>query len=306
MFKHILIPLDGSSMAESVLASVAALNQKLNATITLIHVIEHNAPESVHGERHLTNEEDACNYLSEVAEKWFPDNTQVERHVHTEEVENVAASIVSHAGELAQDLIVMCAHGNSGLHDWVMGNIAQQVISQGKTPVLLLHPNNPKTSAPLLAEILVAHDGEVEHEAGLPLAARLAQLFDAHLRLVQVVPTLGTLNSEQAASGRLLPGATTLLLEIAESEAGEHLQEHADEWKKTYDVAVDVEIRRGDPANQVIASANEHKADLIVIGTHGKAGIKAFWAGSVASKIIAQAGSFPLLLIPVTLAAPPE
>ena len=174
MFKHILIPLDGSSMAESVLASVAALNQKLNATITLIHVIEHNAPESVHGERHLTNEEDACNYLSEVAEKWFPDNTQVERHVHTEEVENVAASIVSHAGELAQDLIVMCAHGNSGLHDWVMGNIAQQVISQGKTPVLLLHPNNPKTSAPLLAEILVAHDGEVEHEAGLPLAARLS------------------------------------------------------------------------------------------------------------------------------------
>ncbi|MCE1254925.1 MAG: universal stress protein, partial [Anaerolineae bacterium] len=289
-----------------VLATVARLNQKLNAAITLIHVIERNAPESVHGERHLTKEEDACNYLTEMAEKWFPAETHVERHVHTEEVENVAASIVSHAGELAQDLIVMCAHGNSGLHDWVMGNIAQQVISQGKTPVLLLHPEISRDSNFDLSEILIAHDGVIEHESGLPLVARLAQQFNAHLRLLQVVPTLGTLSSEQAASGRLLPGATSLLLEIAETDAAAHLQEHAYEWEKTYALSVDVEIRRGDPANQVVASAREHKADLIVIGTHGKAGMKAFWAGSVASKIIAQAGHFPLLLIPVNLALPPD
>ena len=57
-------------------------------------------------------------------------------------------------------------------------------------------------------------------------------------------------------------------------------------------------MRRGDPAPQVVAAARG--SDLIVIGTHGKAGMKAFWSGSVASKIITQT-HHPILLIPVNV-----
>jgi nucleotide-binding universal stress UspA family protein len=296
MLKHILVPLDGSRMAEMALPTAVLLAQKLEASVTLIHVIEHNAPQSVHGDRHLTNQVEASTYLSETAAAYFPAGSQVECHVHTEEVQNVAASIVNHEGEFSPDLIVMCAHGSSGMHEFMVGNIAQQVIAHGKTPLLLLRPDR-SGSSPVINRILVALDGISEHENGLPLVARLAAAFSASLHLVQVVPTLGTLSGNQAASGRLLPGTTTVMLEIAETEAEEHLAEHVSEWKLA-GLHVQAEVRRGDPAPQVVAAAQD--SDLIVIGTHGKAGIKAFWSGSVASKIITQT-HLPILLIPVNV-----
>jgi nucleotide-binding universal stress UspA family protein len=299
MFKNILVPLDGSSMAETALPTAAVLAKTLHASITLIHVIERNAPPTVHGERHLTNEGDARNYLIEMAKKWFSPETALEQHVHTEKVENVADSIVSHAGELKQDLIVMCAHGKNGFHDWVTGNIAQQIISKGKTPVLLLRPEAKNGKGIVFQNLLVAFDGIQEHETGFPLVADLAKAFQARLHLVQVVHTFGTLSGERAASGRLLPATTTLMLDMAESEAEAHLQEHASQWLSA-GLQVDTEVRRGDPAPQVLAAAAEKQVDLIAIGTHGKAGMNAFWAGSVASKIIVQA-HVPLLIIPVNV-----
>jgi len=296
MLKHILVPLDGSHMAEMALPTTALLASKLEASVTLIHVIEHNAPQRVHGDHHLTNQAEASAYLSLVAQTYFPSGIQVDCHVHTEEVQNVAASIVNHAGEFLPDLIVMCAHGSSGLHEFMVGNIAQQVIAHGKTPLLLLRPDECG-DAPVINRILVALDGISEHEKGLPLVARLAAAFSASLHLVQVVPTLGTLNFNQAAAGRLLPGTTTVMLEIAESEAQQHLAEHVAEWQAT-GLQVHAEVRRGDPVPQVVAAAQD--SDLIVIGTHGKAGMKAFWSGSVASKIITQT-HLPILLIPVNV-----
>jgi nucleotide-binding universal stress UspA family protein len=296
MLKHILVPLDGSHMAELALPTAALLAQKLEASVTLIHVIEHNAPQKIHGDRHLTNKAEASAYLSETAKTHFLNSIPVECHVHSEEVQNVAASIVSHVSEFSSDLVVMCSHGSSGVHDFMVGNIAQQIISMGKTPLLLLRPDECGDS-PVISRILVALDGISEHENGLPLVARLASVFSASLHLVQVVPTLATLSGNQAASGRLLPGTTTVMLEIAESAAEEHLAEHVAEWQK-YGLSVQAEVRRGDPAPQVVAAAKD--SDLVVIGTHGKAGMKAFWSGSVASKIITQT-HLPILLIPVNV-----
>ena len=296
MIKHILVPLDGSHMAELALPTAALLSQKLDTAVTLIHVIEHNAPQSVHGDRHLTNEREAKEYLAQTARTYFPGGSRIVCHVHTEEVQNVAGSIVGHIGEFAPDLIVMCAHGNSGVRDFMVGNIAQQVIAHGRIPVLLLRPDKLGGS-PVINRILVALDGIPEHETGLPLVAGLAAAFSARLHLVQVVPTLTTLSGNQAASSRLLPGTTTIMLEIAESEAEAHLAEHVAEWQAA-GLQVVAEVRRGDPAPQVVAAAKD--SDLIVVGTHGKAGMQAFWSGSVGSKIITQT-HLPILLIPVNV-----
>jgi nucleotide-binding universal stress UspA family protein len=140
MFKHILLPLDGSQMSETAVPVVAYLAEKLKAQVTLLHVIEKNAPEKIHGQKHLVSEDEACRYLAEIAEKDFPKGVKVHYHVHTDEVDRVSASIVQHSDEFDPDLIVMCAHGEGGLHDFVVGNIAQQIIAAGSVPVLLLQP----------------------------------------------------------------------------------------------------------------------------------------------------------------------
>ena len=56
-------------------------------------------------------------------------------------------------------------------------------------------------------------------------------------------------------------------------------------------------IRRGDPVQQILADSQDE--DLIVLGTHGKAGIDAFWAGSVAPKVVSQT-RLPVLLVPAS------
>ena len=90
MFKHIFIPLDGSRLAEAALPAAVFLAETLGARVTLMHVIEHDAPQEIHGDRHLSDPEEARQYLDEVAARAFPPGTDVERHVHGNEVRNVA------------------------------------------------------------------------------------------------------------------------------------------------------------------------------------------------------------------------
>jgi nucleotide-binding universal stress UspA family protein len=64
MFKRLLVPLDGSHLAEAALPAAAFLALKLNAVLTLVHIVERNAPEEIHGDRHLTNADEANAYLA--------------------------------------------------------------------------------------------------------------------------------------------------------------------------------------------------------------------------------------------------
>jgi len=298
MFKHILVPLDGSHLAESALPVAVALSTAFGSTVTLIHIIEHNAPQEIHGERHLRQQKEAYDYLDQVAQQNFPANIKVIRHVHTDEVKDVARSIVEHSGELSPDLIVMCSHGESGLRDIVVGSIAQQVINRGKTPILLVQPDEDRFAQTIsFRRLMVALDGDPEHEKALPLAKGLAKSLNANLDLVMVVYTLGTLPSERAATSRLLPVATSVMLDMTETSAQDYLQGMAASFE-TEGINVSWEVRRGDPAANIIDSAERSSADLIVLATHGKSGIGAFWAGSVAPKVVTQT-RIPLLLVPV-------
>jgi nucleotide-binding universal stress UspA family protein len=296
MFTHLLVPLDGSKLAEGSLAVASMLCQKLNAVATLIHIIEEDAPQEIHGERHLTDEDEACRYLNEIAEKYFlPD--AVTCHVHAEKVQDVAQSISDHSGELAPDLIVMCTHGKSGLRDFMVGSIAQQIIGLGKTPILLVNPLEDDHETVRFTKILVALDGDPAHDASLPVAAELAQKLGAGLHLLTVVHTLGTLPGERAATGWMLPGATRAMLDMDEETALEHLQILAGEWRKK-GLSVTTEVLRGDPAQQIVANTVNVGADLIALATHGKSGMSAFWSSSVGPRVVGSSET-PLLLIPV-------
>lgn len=294
MFKHILIPLDGSRLAESVLPYSVALCKKSAAQVTLLHVIEKGASAEIHGERHLTNEVEACNYLGEIAEKYFSGVSNVERHVHTDEVSHVPASIVQHSSELKPDLIILCTHGQGGIRDMVVGSIAQQVVSNGQVPVLLVHPGQKFSG---FSSLLVALDGDPEHDRALDLAADLARMLTASLRLLRVVPTYDTLTGEHAALSTMLPNTTLAYLDVMEEEAVHYLQERLNRFCGE-GIECEAEVQRGDPAQEVVKSAMNSNVDLIILGTHGKSGLNAFWSGSVTPKIIART-KIPILLFPV-------
>jgi nucleotide-binding universal stress UspA family protein len=296
MFKHLLVPLDGSNLAEAALPYASALAQNLGASVTLIHVIERNPPEKVHGATHLKDARAAQMYLDNVAQHAFGPSVHVICHVHTSEVSEVAHSIVEHAGEFQPDLIVMCTHGESDLKQRISGSIAQQVISQGKTSLLLIPPNETGASASyMLKTILVPLDGDPEHEQGIRVALGVAKANMGSLHMLVVINTPETLTGEKAATSRMLPGMTAELLNISEQTASNYLREQL-ALLKSSGLTLSAEVARGEPARTIVATAKRIKADLIVLGTHGKSGIDAFWQGSVAPKV-SNRSDVPMLLV---------
>lgn len=298
MFKNILVPLDGSQLAETALIPAASLSQTLAAPVTLLHIIEKDAPQSIHSDRHLVKADEASGYLNKIAGSAFPSTTQVDIHVHTAAVQDVAASIIHHASEeFNPDLIVMCAHGKSGVRDLVFGNIAQQVVAGGQTPLLLIQPQGGKPRPFSLHSILVPLDTESRHDESLHYAKALAKAYGAELHLLTVIPTYSTLSGREAAVSNMLPATASVYLEIQEDTAREHLQDHLNDLLAAGFIS-SAEIGRGDPADVIVATAANIQADLILLGTHRKAGMDAFWARSVAPNVVKKAAT-PLLLIPL-------
>jgi nucleotide-binding universal stress UspA family protein len=298
MFKHILVPLDGSKLAEAALPAAVSLAETFHAPVTLLHIIEQDAPDEVHRDRHLTEANEANAYLAKIAKRAFPTKTKVNLHVHTSPVEDVARSIVDHSSdEIQPDLIILCSHGNSGMHDLFFGNIAQEVAAASGTPVLLIKPDDSSLSFQI-KHILVPLDNESVHDKALPTAETLAKTYEAELNLLCVIPTLGTLSGELAAVSNMLPATSTAYLDITEEIALEHFQGHLNEYKKAH-IRATAEIARGDPATVISKTAEEIRADLILFGTHGHLGLDAFWNRSVAAGV-ARRTVIPILLIPLS------
>jgi nucleotide-binding universal stress UspA family protein len=298
MFAKLLIPLDGSRLAEAALPPASYLSERLGSQVVLVHIIERDAPEAVHGERHLTRPAEADGYLAEVAARAFPRGLPVERHVHEAATRDVARSIVEHAVELKRDLVVMCTHGRGGLRDLLFGSIAQNVVKLGETPVLLVYPLEGDESAAFVCRrILVPLDGSHDHEHGLPTATALAARLGAELHLVMVVPTLGSLSGESALTGQLLPTATRAVLELTRESAEEYLAGHVTRLRAE-GLAVTAEVSRGDTAAAIGAVAEAAGADLIVLASHGRAGLDAVLAHSVAPRVSRQRVA-PVLLLPI-------
>ena len=297
MFTRLLVPLDGSQLAETVLPAAAFLATRLGASVVLIHVIEPEAPSEVHGEAHLRTEPEADAYLRKIAVAYFPPPAAVETHVHAGKFINVTQSITDHVTEFGSDLILMCTHGRSGPRQFLFGSIAQQIESLGSVPVLFFRATaagQPATYA--LSRLLVPLDGDPAHEHSLAAAKDLARSCQATLHLLRVVPLYSDLSGPWVQSSRLLPGTTGRMLEMTVQEAHDYLES----LKATIErelLPVTAEVLRGDPADVIAEAVEAYQAALIVVGTHGRVGTDAFWSGSVASKLCRSCPT-PVLLIP--------
>jgi len=294
MISHLLIPLDGSSLAEIVLPYAKTLFKTFHSKVTLIHMLEKDTPGTIHGEKHLATEIDASEYLDGIAKKWFPKDTEVTCHVHTDVVENVADSLADHITELEPDLVLMCAHGRGGWRDFTVGNLAQQVIGRIGIPVILI--KNDTEPQGRLSSFLVCLDGTPEHEQVLPAAIELGKGLNAEIALLMAVHTRSSLPGSDGETGRLLPGTTRAVLDATEEYAYQYLEKKARFFEEA-GLMVTILVPRGDPAQEILKASSQGEYDLLVVGTHGKAGLGAFWAGSVGSKVI-NSSTIPLLMSP--------
>lgn len=298
MFRHLLVPLDGSRLAETALPVAEALAARLPAGLTLLHVLESGAPQFVHGDRHLSRAAEAEAYVHGAVD-WM-----VARGVHatgsvTMQQGDVAATIAAAAGTSGADLIVIATHGRSGVRGLLYGRVAQQVLQRGDVPVLLVPSSDRGADQPFVCHtLLIPLDGSMAAERALPAAAAVAAACRATVRLTWVVPTVDTLSGERAAAARLMPTAAATLLDEEAAEAARYLERVAEELGRQ-GLVVTAAVERGEPVQVLLDTASRHNADLIVIATHGRSGVSAVWAGSVASRIVG-AGTRPVLLVRIS------
>jgi nucleotide-binding universal stress UspA family protein len=282
MFTHLLVPLDGSQVAASVLPLSASLAQQLGSAVTLLHVIERDAPAAIHGDRHLTNPDEAERFLEELSQRYFSGAVAVERHAH----------------ERGSELIVLCTHGRGGLRHRLFGGIAQRVLRLGTVPVLLVPPAvEPAAREFQCRRVLVPLDGQAEHEQALPVATDLTRRCGAELRVLAVVPTFETLSGAQARSRQLLPGTTAAMLDLHEEEVAAYVARLTNGLREAGLETV-TEVARGDARSVIVGVAERTGTDVIVMGTHAKTGFDAFWEGSVAQWVAGRTRTL-LLLVPV-------
>ena len=136
MFKRILVPLDGSSLAEAILPQVQDLAKALGAELFLVRAaVAHVFPgvDPTEGEVDVVRKAEA--YVTEVAGRLHDAGIPIHTAVRYGEA---AEEILRHIKDNAVDLVAMSTHGRSGLSRLVLGSVAAQVVHRATVPVLLM------------------------------------------------------------------------------------------------------------------------------------------------------------------------
>ena len=186
MVTTILVPLDGSPLAERALPAATALARVLEGRLMLLRVTATprlgDWPEA---------EAEAATYLAEVAGRLEAEGLTVEtrlHHVYHMFYEGIVRAILNEADQAGDALIVMSTHGRGGLGRWLFGSIADEILRQAEVPVLMV-PATAKQTLPTdrPPRILVPLDGSPLAEEGLDRAGQLTEQLGAELHLLQVV-----------------------------------------------------------------------------------------------------------------------
>jgi nucleotide-binding universal stress UspA family protein len=294
--KRILVPLDGSVLAEAALAPAARIAGAMGADLLLFHVIEASPPGQVHGERHLATAGEARAYLEAAAGRLrgTDADVSVSTHVHEQQSQDAARSIGEHAEELRSDLVVLATHGAHRFGRFLKGSVAQRAFFFGGAPVLTI-PASENAVLASWTRMTVTVDASGEHPLPLEWLGGLARGLGLSVELLLVVDTRSSLRGDRATIARSLPGATSWALEAA-ALAGETWLSSLAASPEFAGLEVGVDLLRGAPDKALAARVAKRQGDLVVIGTHGRAGIGAMWEGSMAAKMLARLEGAVLLI----------
>jgi nucleotide-binding universal stress UspA family protein len=287
--RRILVALDGSPLAESVLPAAASLARTQHARLVLLHVLERDPPPSVHGETHLTSADDAKQYLDGEAARLRGEGVDVETDVHERPVADVAAALDRHAHELDADLIAMCAHGRTNLRDRLLGTIAERILRGGSIPILLRTVRQPRTEEFRLQNVLVPLDFGHDVDAALDAARTFARAFQATITLLTVPEP-----ASPTGTG-MLPSTRAVARAFDEAEAERRLEALAAQLRaETLDARTIV--TKQEPSDAIAEATESLPAELIVLVTDVHGGLSRWYDPSTAQRMLAMP-DLTLLLI---------
>jgi nucleotide-binding universal stress UspA family protein len=300
MAAKILVPLDGSSLAERALSCALPLARRLPAQLVLLRAVWIGADaqqvldgSSLEQDAILSQwEAEAIDYLDGLAEELASLGLDARPVVRRGAP---AESILDYAAQAAIDRIVMATHGYSGIKRWTHGSVAERVLQQARAPLLLVRVREGDTArdwrTPMVCQrILVPLDGSPMAEQILPAALSVAQAMAAELILFQV-PVAHV--SGWMTGDWYLPIQS--VLDTAEADAQAYLGAVARRLEP-HGLRVSTVTALGPVASCIVEYAESHAVDLVAMCTHGRTGLARWALGSVADRVL-RAGATPILLV---------
>jgi nucleotide-binding universal stress UspA family protein len=289
----ILVGLDGSTLAETILPTLRALARRCRAEIVLLHVV--HVPKTVPAEAGIALDEvveqerrEAAGYLRRLARELDTDGIAVRTAVVVGET---APEIVRFAEHEHIDLVALATHGRSGMQRLLHGSVADAVLHTATRPLLLLRPSLETPAPADIRRLVVALDGSPLAEQALPPARELARALGVPLVLLSVVDLLQPAFAADPYGGVSYPRILTILEEGTE----QYLAEVAVRERK-HGVTVETVRATGNPSEVIAHYVKAHPDSLLVLGTHGRSGWRAALIGSVARRVVLLA-SAPVLVV---------
>lgn len=276
MYDDILIPTDGSAVAERAFEAVLQLTNQRESTIHLLHVLDlgdipSGIREEVEGE--LTNRGEGV--LEELAEAVSDEGFDVETTLEST-IGSIHEQIVKYADSHGIDFIAMGTKRESALERFLVGSVTQQTLRDAPAPVLTVNPDYQVGGS--IDTILHPNDGSEGAMAAAEHALTVSEELEATLHVVNVVDITGpwgTLDREYIMS--------------AFEEAGQAAVDSVIERSKQRDISsIQASVINGVPADAILEYSSEQDIDLVVMGTHGRSGLRRALLGSVAEKVIGR------------------
>lgn len=199
-------------------------------------------------------------------------------------------AITDYADAHGIDLVVMGTHGRTGIEQFLLGSVAEKTLRTATVPVLTVPPDAGTVGIDDVeyGTVLLPTDGSEGAEIAVGWGVTLADLFDATLHTVYSVDT-SRFPSDDGMDG----------IHDALERVGRYALETVRESARAAGVSVVGNLGNGPAARMILSYADEYDVDLIVMGTHGRAGIDRYLIGSVTEEVVRNA-DVPVWCVPLT------
>lgn len=296
MYERILVPLDGSELAEVALPYAEELAGRLGSRITLLYVGESNEDRYGHMQQF---------YLQKMVENTKQGALKKMDKLMTKEIEVdstvlvglPAEEIVDYADKEKMGLIVMSTHGRTGIRRWALGSTAYKVVKAPSPPVVIIRAKNARSDLrerDILDRALVPLDGSERSEAVFPYIEELAFKLKIEVTFLHVLaPDFLITSTAQAKQ-----------LESLRISAQDYIQNTAAQFRQK-GINAKAEYREAmmeGAAGEIMKVADEIQADLVAMSTRGRSGFEerlGEWVlnlGNIAEKMV-NVDNRPLLLV---------
>jgi nucleotide-binding universal stress UspA family protein len=298
MFDPILVPLDGSLLAECVLPHVVAIARAFNAKVILLRVLEKNRANGTTQLFDLLNwqikKAEAKLYLEKISARLIKSQLRIDATV----LEGlVAESITEFAQGQDVKLIILSSHGRSGASQWGISSVAQKIILSAPTSVLIVRAHQPAFSElkeQPYRQILVPLDGSRRAENALPLITLLARFHKSRTHILHVVKT-----PEMARHMPPAPEDIDLSNRVVARNREEAIRYLEQVKSRSHLDGVDVQTHliTSDNAAVVLHGLVEQEhIDMVALNAHGYSGRNQWPYGSMVINFILY-GKVPLLIV---------